>query len=338
MKVLIFLFLINKLFQMMFFLMMLLGIFIVISSSSWMGMWIGLEINLLAIIPLMNNKKFMQLSEASFKYFITQALASSIFLISMIFLTKILNMPFMLMFNSSILLKMGAAPFHFWLPEIMEGLNWNLNYLLMTIQKIAPFNMVIINNSTFFMLIIIYGMLMSGILGMNQISMKKIMAYSSINHISWMLASLFSFKMIWLYYFITYSLINLNLLMIFKKFKILNLSQMFNILNQNFLLKLIYVLNFLSLAGLPPFLGFLPKWLTIQFMVTNFFYTSMIMVILTLMTMFFYLKFSLPFLLLNFEKTNFKLSFSKSNFFLVYFINLLTLISFIMVTFLINFL
>nr|AML26246.1 NADH dehydrogenase subunit 2 [Leiodidae sp. BMNH 1274323] len=338
MKVLIFLFLINKLFQMMFFLMMLLGIFIVISSSSWMGMWIGLEINLLAIIPLMNNMKYMQFSEASFKYFITQALASSIFLISVIFLTKFFNMSFLLMFNSSILLKMGAAPFHFWLPEIMEGLNWNLNYLLMTIQKIAPFNMIIMNNSLFFLLIIIYGMLISGIMGMNQISMKKIMAYSSINHISWMLASLFSLKLIWLYYFLTYSLINFNLLMIFKKFKIFNLNQLFNIFNQNFLMKLIYLLNFFSLAGLPPFLGFLPKWLTIQFMVPNFFWLSMIMVILTLMTIFFYLKFSLPFLLLNFEKTNFKLNFSKANFFLIYFTNSMSLISLIFLTFLINFL
>nr|AML26795.1 NADH dehydrogenase subunit 2 [Leiodidae sp. BMNH 1274772] len=321
----------------MFFFLMFLGIFMVISSCSWLAMWIGLEINLLAIIPLMNNK-FMQFTESSFKYFMTQALASSILLFSMILLTKYSMNIYFIMFNSAIFMKMGATPFHFWLPEVMEGLNWNMNYLLMTMQKIAPFNMIFMNNTLFLYLIIIFSMLTSGILGINQISLKKIMAYSSINHIGWMLASLLTSKLIWMFYFLTYSLINLNLVMIFKKFNIFSLIQMFNIFNQNFFMKLIYIFNFFSLAGLPPFLGFLPKWLTIQFLLPNFIMLSIFMVMLTLMTMFFYLKFSLPFFLINFMKTNYKMNFQMKKNFSIYLINTLSLILLIIISMLTNFL
>ena len=80
----------------------------------------GLEINLLSFIPLIINSKNLFSSESSLKYFLTQALASSIFLFSIIlfflfnnFNRYEFNFYFLILLNSSLIIKIGAAPFHF---------------------------------------------------------------------------------------------------------------------------------------------------------------------------------------------------------------------------------
>ncbi|CAH1384876.1 unnamed protein product [Tenebrio molitor] len=90
----------------------------------------GLEINLLSVIPIFSEKKNVFSTEASIKYFITQAIASLILLISVIillltneFINPLINSTLILILNSALIIKLGAAPFHFWFPEVIEGLN-----------------------------------------------------------------------------------------------------------------------------------------------------------------------------------------------------------------------
>nr|AML25574.1 NADH dehydrogenase subunit 2 [Anobiinae sp. BMNH 1274383] len=328
--------------KLLFLMTLIISTLMTISSNSWFGMWMGLEINLLSIIPLMNNSSLLNQSEASLKYFLIQALASTILMFSLILMNKFqffminkYNYSLMIMFNSALLMKMGAAPFHFWLPEIMEGLNWFNCFIILTWQKIAPMQLIFINNSTFLIIVIILSMMISGIMGLNQISMRKILAYSSINHIGWMLTSLMFMKSIWMFYFITYFILSLNLILILNKFNVFNILQLFNLFNKNNIMKFNFMINFFSLAGLPPFLGFLPKWLTIQMTInSNMMIFSFLLMILTLLTMYYYIRLMFNALMFN----SFKIKFKTTNFnsYFIIFMNMISLMSLLIITLIMN--
>nr|YP_009691900.1 NADH dehydrogenase subunit 2 [Thermistis croceocincta]QEG58706.1 NADH dehydrogenase subunit 2 [Thermistis croceocincta] len=301
-----------NLYKLMFLSTLIISTLISISSYSWFSMWMGLEINLLSIIPLLSDKNNLYPSESALKYFITQALASSILLFSIILSLNLsesipLNLNFLsFIMNSALLMKLGAAPFHTWFPEVMEGLNWMNSLIMLTWQKIAPMVLIFYNYnlSNFFLFIILSSTIISGILGLNQISLRKILTYSSINHISWLMSSMMNNQMIWIFYFLIYSIITLNIIWIFQKFEIFYTPQLFQILNSNKLIKLFFLTNFLSLGGLPPFLGFFPKWLVINNLVQNNFYSlSILLIIFTLITLFFYLRITFSSLMINHSET-----------------------------------
>nr|AOY39080.1 NADH dehydrogenase subunit 2 [Ericmodes sylvaticus] len=330
---------------MLFMNTMMIGTLIAISSYSWMSMWMGLEINLLSIIPLLSNSKNIYPSESALKYFITQALASTILLFSIIismnyteFLPQNSNNFIMMILNSSLLTKMGAAPFHFWFPEVMEGLNWFNCLIMLTWQKIAPMILLMYNSKMILFLscIIIISTIISGISGLNQTSLRKILTYSSINHISWMIASMLNSQSIWLIYFIVYSIISINLILIFKILNIFYLQQLFNSMNQNKTFKFFFILNFLSLGGLPPFLGFMPKWFTVNNLLVNqFTFLPFILIVFTLVTLFFYMRITFSTLIINTQEIMVYNS-NKNNFFIIL-INLLSLLGMLTCTILFNF-
>nr|ALO76990.1 NADH deshydrogenase subunit 2 [Sternolophus sp. STE01] len=319
---------------------LIISTLITVSSQTWLGMWIGLEINLMSIIPLMNNSKNMMATEASIKYFITQALASTILLFSIIGMSMFLpyqQESLTMTFNSALFTKMGAAPFHFWFPEVMEGLNWMNSMILLTWQKIAPMVLLTYNiNMTFFSLIIICSMMISGIMGLNQISLRKILAYSSINHIGWMIGALMYLETTWTIYFTIYSIITINIVLILNKFNIFFLKQLFGIFNNNQNMKILFILNFMSLGGLPPFLGFFPKWITIQTMVNNnSFMLTTIMIILTLITLYFYMRITFSTILLSSNELKFFKTPEQSNFLITTF-NIISILSLIYCTMIFN--
>nr|ANJ70342.1 NADH dehydrogenase subunit 2 [Berosus affinis] len=281
-----------------------LGTLISISSQSWLGMWMGLEINLLSMIPLINHSNNMMASEASIKYFIVQALASTILLFSIILLvnkTTAEHLSYSILFNTALLTKMGAAPFHFWFPEVIEGLTWMNSLILLTWQKIAPMIIIMYNNTPMlFMFIIVSCMMISGVMGINQMSLRKILAYSSINHIGWMIAALMFSENIWMYYFSVYTIITMNIILIISQINVYSLNQLYMSMSENHMLKMFFILNFMSLGGLPPFLGFFPKWITIQTMsINSTLLIALVMIIMTLMTLFFYMRITFSTILLS---------------------------------------
>nr|YP_010166595.1 NADH dehydrogenase subunit 2 [Hydroporus analis]QRV62686.1 NADH dehydrogenase subunit 2 [Hydroporus analis] len=312
-------------YKIMFISMLLLGTIITISSYSWLGVWMGLEINLLSFIPLINMKNNQYSSESSIKYFLIQALTSSILLFTIIMLiskSKMINEMFffnktlMMIMNSAILLKLGAAPFHFWFPEIIEGLNWINSLILMTWQKIAP--MMILSYTMkinyFLYTIIIFSTLIGSIGGLNQISLRKMLAYSSINHIGWMLTSFIMNEIIWIMYFLIYSFISLSIILMFNKFNIFMLNQLFMMMNNFNIIKYFMLMNLLSLGGLPPFLGFLPKWIIIQNISQNNFLLITFMILMSLITLFFYMRISYSSLMINNNELNFLMIMNKNHY------------------------
>nr|AMW67852.1 NADH dehydrogenase subunit 2 [Nevrorthus apatelios] len=288
------------------------GTLISISSNSWLGAWMGLEINLLSFIPLMNNSLNLMSTESSLKYFLTQALASSILLCAVIFLFILNelemffnnNLMLNLILNSSLLMKMGAAPLHFWFPGVMEGLTWLNGLILMTWQKIAP--MLLLSyclNMNLIYIIIMISIFIGSLGGINQTSLRKLMAYSSINHLGWMLSSFYISNSFWMIYFFMYSFLSLSIISLFMHLNIFYMSQTYTLLNNSPVIKFLVFCNFLSLGGLPPFLGFLPKWLIIQNLITSNLFLISFMTMMTLITLFFYIRISYSAFMLNYSET-----------------------------------
>nr|QNE85414.1 NADH dehydrogenase subunit 2 [Sciomyza simplex] len=299
--------------KLMFSLILMMSTLMTVSANSWLGAWMGLEINLLSFIPLMSDNNNLMSTEASLKYFLTQALASSVLLFSIILfllenniMLSYENTYSSMMIISSLLMKSGAAPFHFWFPNVMEGLTWINALILMTWQKIAPMMLLsylISNNMILFCIIL--SSIIGSLGGLNQTSLRKLMAYSSINHLGWMLMAMYSSETMWMNYFLFYSFLSLNLILFFNLFKLFHLNQLFSMFFHSPILKFIMFLNLLSLGGLPPFLGFLPKWMVIQSLTeNNQMFFMVVLTMTTLITLYFYLRLCYSAFMLSYHETN----------------------------------
>nr|AMX22874.1 NADH dehydrogenase subunit 2 [Coptotermes travians] len=280
------------------------GMLVSVSSNSWIGAWMGLEVNLMSFIPLMSNIKNMYNTEASLKYFIVQVLASAtlLFMVVMKTMTEDLftltnvGTPYTPMIVCTpLLLKSGAAPFHWWFPGVMEGLSWENCGLLMTVQSAAPMMLMsyLIEINPFMLSIILASTIVGAIGGLNQTSMRKILTYSSINHTGWMLMALIAGDNMWMMYFMIYSALVLTVLSVIKLSSVSFINQTMMTNSETKLMKFMMFTSLLSLGGLPPFLGFLPKWLIIQAMTMNkLMPMAALMVITSLITLYYYLKIS----------------------------------------------
>nr|QNH68968.1 NADH dehydrogenase subunit 2 [Ergatettix serrifemora] len=281
--------------KILFLNILMMSTMISITSNSWLGVWVGLEINLMSFIPLISKK--MNYNTSSIKYFITQTMASITLMMAFITLNaelfydhkETINM----MMAASILMKMGAAPLHFWFPEVMEMLNWENCMLMMTWQKLAP--MITLSyiemNNKFITMFIFMSAMIGAIMGLNQISLRMMMTYSSINHMGWMIASLQSSLMMWSWYFIIYSLLTTLLSMMFKSWNMNSINNLFFNKNNHKINKINLMISMMSLGGLPPFLGFLPKWMLIQdLMCKSMHLITFVLIMSSTVTLYFYMK------------------------------------------------
>uniref|UniRef100_A0AAU7NI63 NADH-ubiquinone oxidoreductase chain 2 n=1 Tax=Solus drepanoides TaxID=3090975 RepID=A0AAU7NI63_9NEOP len=324
-------YLLNNSNKMFFLFILFFSTMISISSNSWFGCWIGLEINLLSFIPLISSPLNLLASEASLKYFLTQSIASINFLFVILFkliLMKNFSMDniISIMINSSLLMKMGSAPFHFWFPNIVEGLSWFNNFILMTWQKITP--MILLSyyfNKEFLILMIIFNIIIGAIGGLNQTSLRKLMAFSSINNLGWMIFSIMISENLWIFYFTLYSFLISIMCFFFHNLNMFFINQLF-INNIPPLIKMNILINFLSLGGLPPFLGFFPKWIMINFlMLNNFFLLTFLFIMMSLIIIFFYIRIIYSCFLFNYPKMKWMKIYFKNNF--LWLMNLFSMMS-----------
>nr|YP_007316714.1 NADH dehydrogenase subunit 2 [Chondracris rosea]ADA63666.1 NADH dehydrogenase subunit 2 [Chondracris rosea] len=306
--------------KLLFLSTLMMGTILSISSNSWFGVWMGLEINLLSLIPLLTSNKNMMMNESSIKYFIVQAMASTMLLFSILMIqmkyptgweTQIIPS---MMISSSLLLKIGAAPFHFWFPEVMGASSWNNCLMLMTWQKIAPMMVLsyCIQLSVFIWTIIIFSIIIGAMGGLNQTSLRQLLAYSSISHLGWMISSLTVSETIWELYFIIYSLLSLIMVLLFKQMNLFFMNQIYSASNMKTEIKFMMFLSLLSLGGLPPFLGFLPKWIVMQSLMENNMTTIMtIMVVLTTITLYYYMRISFSALIMSYTENSWSMNLNQ---------------------------
>nr|AGY61268.1 NADH dehydrogenase subunit 2 [Halocaridina rubra] len=305
----------------LFLITLLAGLLIAVSSSSWFILWMGLELNLMSFIPLLSSSENRYSAESALKYFLIQALGSSSLLMAStlsLFMSKAWTSIVLL----SLLLKTGAAPFHFWLPPVMQGIDWFQCFILMTIQKIAPISMMSLILTNLSSLTLALSSILSATVGalggLNQTLTRKILAYSSINHMGWMLAAISANEQMWAIYFVVYSLITLSVVSIFSSKQIFHINQVLttNIYPQT--TKMMLFLNLLSLGGMPPLLGFFPKMMMIQEFMSKQLSLLWLSILLAsaLLTLFFYLRVANSSLMLSSLKTKYSLQTNLSNFIL----------------------
>nr|YP_010175302.1 NADH dehydrogenase subunit 2 [Friesea gretae]QSL98420.1 NADH dehydrogenase subunit 2 [Friesea gretae] len=273
------------------------GTILSISSASWFAAWIGLEINLMSIAPILINKMTYQSVEATIKYFLTQAIASTIFIFSAMTLSFsqfmalndfMLN-TFMLL---AILTKAGVAPLHFWFPQVMECSEWFQCFIILTWQKIAPFILLSFMKLSLIWWFIVSSALMGALGAINQSNFKLILTYSSIIHSSWMLTLIIITENMWWVYFLSYSFLTTSIIYLNFLFKLNKLSDLFN-LNMSSNLKIILLINFLSVAGLPPFLGFMIKFMSMALILNSLsipIFIPLILMTSSFLSFYFYLR------------------------------------------------
>nr|YP_009450475.1 NADH dehydrogenase subunit 2 [Mus pahari]ARK36843.1 NADH dehydrogenase subunit 2 [Mus pahari] len=294
----------NPITLMIIYFTIFLGPIITMSSSNLMLMWVGLEFSLLAIIPLLINKKNPRSTEAATKYFITQATASMIILLAIILNYKQLGMWMFqqqtnhLIINLALMalcMKLGLAPFHHWLPEVTQGIPLHMGLILLTWQKIAPLSILIqiynLLNPTIILILAIISIFTGAWGGLNQTQMRKIMAYSSIAHMGWMLAILPYNPSLTLLNLMIYILLTIPMFMMLMLNSSMTINSLSLLWNKTPIVLTMISLILLSLGGLPPLTGFLPKWIIITELVKNncLIITTM-MAIMALLNLFFYTR------------------------------------------------
>ncbi|YP_002808538.1 NADH dehydrogenase subunit 2 (mitochondrion) [Chiloscyllium plagiosum] len=281
-----------------------LGTTLTFISSHWLLIWMGLEINTLAIIPMMIRQQHPRAVEATTKYFIIQATASATLLFASVTnawtlgqwsLTELLNPTSATLTTTALALKIGLAPLHFWLPEVLQGLDLTTGLILSTWQKLAPFAVLLqlhsVLNPNLLMLLGLLSTIIGGWGGLNQTQLRKILAYSSIANMGWMIIIMHYAPHLTLLNLTLYIIMTLTTFILFILFNSTKINSIASSSSKSPLMSIITLMTLLSLGGLPPLSGFMPKWLILQELTKqNLVIPATIMAIMALLSLFFYLR------------------------------------------------
>nr|WDE88942.1 NADH dehydrogenase subunit 2 [Vireo solitarius] len=290
--------------KLIFTLSLLLGTTLTISSNHWIMAWAGLEINTLSILPLISKSHHPRAIEAATKYFLVQAAASTLVLFSGMTnawhtgqwdITQLTHPVSCLVLTAALSMKLGLVPFHFWFPEVLQGSPLTTGLILSTVMKLPPIALLFMTshslNPTLLTTMAILSVALGGWMGLNQTQIRKIMAFSSISHLGWMAIILVYNPKLTLLNFYLYALMTAAVFLTFNSIKTLKLSTLMTTWAKTPSLSMALMLILMSLAGLPPLTGFLPKWLIIQELTKQHMAPSAIIIsLLSLLGLFFYLR------------------------------------------------
>nr|AGM75617.1 NADH dehydrogenase subunit 2 [Moxostoma robustum] len=281
-----------------------LGTTLTFASSHWLLAWMGLEVNTLAILPLMAQHHHPRAVEATTKYFLTQATAAAMILFAsttnawLIGEWDINNLSHPLattMTIAALALKIGLAPVHFWMPEVLQGLDLTTGLILSTWQKLAPFALIIqvapTIDPSLLTLLGLTSTLVGGWGGLNQTQLRKILAYSSIAHMGWMIIILQYAPQLTLLALGTYIFMTSAAFLALKLSSATKINALTMAWSKNPAMIATTALVLLSLGGLPPLTGFMPKWLILQELAKQGLpLTATIMALAALLSLYFYLR------------------------------------------------
>ena len=287
--------------------MIILSVFISLRVNSNFLIWILLELNMIRFLPIISSKEHIEI-ENSIKYFLIQRWASVIFLIRFFLLNLFLNNMYILIIFR-IFMKLGVTPFHIWFISILKTRSLFILIILSTIQKIIP--LIILSNLSIkfeiLYIIIFFNILTFLIILSRIININKILAVSSMINIIWILFRIiFSLKLIFLFIIIYLFL----LIGIYIIYNIYNLNIFLQINRINYFDKIIIIMIFISLGGIPPLLGFLRKYIILKFLIfyENFFFL-LVVIFSSLLILYIYIS-RIYFFLTNIPsiKINFKIN------------------------------
>jgi len=292
-----------------YFILMLfavLGMQIMISANSLLTVYLGLELLSLSLYAMIAmNRASAVATEAAMKYFVLGALASGMLLygISMLYgVSGTLELPalatyiaaqaeanLLLVFGLVFIIvglafKLGAVPFHMWVPDVYQGSPTSVTLFIGTAPKIAAFAMAIrlladglqpLAADWQGMLIVLAVLSMAGgnIIAISQSNIKRMLAYSTIAHVGFLMLGLISAQQTGyasaMYYVIVYTLMSMGsfgmvILLGRLGHEADNLDDFKGLAERSPWFAFIMLSLMFSMAGVPPFIGFWAKWFVIK--------------------------------------------------------------------------
>nr|YP_001293815.1 NADH dehydrogenase subunit 2 [Spratelloides gracilis]BAF64128.1 NADH dehydrogenase subunit 2 [Spratelloides gracilis] len=281
-----------------------LGTVLTFSSSHWLLAWMGLEINTMAIIPLMARQHHPRAVEATTKYFLTQSTAAAVILFASMTnawftgrwdITEMAHPAASALALSGLALKIGLAPMHFWLPEVLQGIPLTTGLILSTWQKLAPFSLIVqlaeTSNPVLLTTFALLSALVGGWGGMNQTQLRKILAYSSIAHLGWMILVAQMAPQLTLLALATYIVMTTSAFLTLEVLNTTMTLSLASVWTKAPAMATLVCLVLLSLGGLPPLTGFMPKWLILTELATQgMAIVATLMALAALLSLYFYLR------------------------------------------------
>nr|YP_010352840.1 NADH dehydrogenase subunit 2 [Calamaria septentrionalis]UOD77167.1 NADH dehydrogenase subunit 2 [Calamaria septentrionalis] len=277
---------------------------LITTTTHWLMTWMCLEINTLSMTPLISKPNHPRATEAATKYYLTQTLASTtlMFAATMNALntsnweTHLTTEPLAItMITMALLMKMAAAPFHFWLPEVSQGTSTMTTLTILTWQKIAPLTiMLTINqkiNITPLLMSAALSILIGGLGGLNQPQLQKLMAFSSITHTGWTITTLTMAPNISILTFLIYTMTTIPMFLLISLTSTTTIKNLSTTWTTSPHLTMPTTMIMLSLAGLPPLTGFMPKWLILNNLISlNMFMEATTLAMTSLLGLYLYMR------------------------------------------------
>lgn len=235
----------------LFTIIYLISFHLVVSGDDWFMVWLGLEVNMIMFIVLVFEKNDILRSEFCLKYYFIQRLGSAMFVGLFYFNKEYLDIVLCVVLRY----KIGAGPFFFWFPSICGGISWISCFILIRVQKLIPLLLIGMFLSWIIFVFVLIGLIVRMLGALNSNDLKQLIAYSSIYHLRWILLCLIFDDIRWIRYLVMYIIIVFPVIFLLMWVNIKKLLEVLIIKN-----KFLFLILILSIAGIPPFLGFFIKW------------------------------------------------------------------------------
>lgn len=310
-----------------------LGMLIMISANSFLLIYLGLELLSLSLYALVAfNRDSSQSSEAAMKYFVLGALASGMLLygLSILYgLTGSLQIPVLLQVASGetehpvamafamtfvivgLAFKLGAVPFHMWIPDVYQGAPTPVTLMIGSAPKVAGFAIMIrllvdglaplqTDWTPMLMLLAIASLLAGNVIALAQSNFKRLLAYSTISHVGFILLGILAGTeqgyAAAMFYTITYALTSavgfgIIVLLSQKDFEAEELSDLAGLNDRNPWMAAMLAIALFSMAGVPPTVGFYAKLAVLNAVVqVDLWWLALVAVIFSIIGLFYYLR------------------------------------------------
>lgn len=310
-----------------------LGMMVMVSSHSLLTVYLGLELLSLSLYAMVAIHRESQVaSEAAMKYFVLGALASGMLLYGISILYGVtgtfefaelsrqiaaqpdqhIYMVFALAFIIvGIAFKLGAVPFHMWLPDVYHGAPTAVTLFIGSAPKIAAFAMAIrlltngmqpllIDWQQMLVILAVLSMAMGNIIAIAQSNIKRMLAYSTIAHIGFLLLGILAGTeegyASGMFYVITYAIMSTGsfgmiILLSRKGFESDQLDDFKGLAEKSPWYAFIVLILMFSLAGVPPFVGFWAKWFVLKEVIAaGFVWLAALAVIFSIIGAYYYLR------------------------------------------------
>ncbi len=312
----------------------LLGMMIMISAHSFLLIYLGLELLSLSLYAMIAfNRDSFSASEAAMKYFVLGALASGLLLygISIFYgISGTLDIttlaatikaqaagnPVLLAFALTFIVvglsfKLGAVPFHMWLPDVYQGSPTSVTLFIGTAPKIAGFAMAIrllidgladlqVDWSQMLIVLSVASMAIGNVIAIAQTNFKRMLAYSTISHVGFILMGLLAGNAVGLsaamFYTITYAItssVAFAVLMLLNRqgFEAGEISDLKGLNDQNPWYAALLAIALFSMAGVPPTVGFYAKLTVINAVIQiDLVWLAIVAVLFSVVGLFYYLR------------------------------------------------